>query len=204
MRDSMLIYRSFFEAIKGLKKEEQADVWNAIYELGLNGNEVKLSGLSESFFLLIKPQILANLKRFENGKKPKVKQTISKVEAKPKQKESEIEANNNNNKNNNKNILVLSESKNLFLNNWINYRNEIKKKLSEASINNLRKIIAEKSEECVEYVIQESITNGWQGLFWDNYKEKPIQKKSVDDLYAENVMKQYEENLRRNDTTGRT
>ena len=94
--------------------------------------------------------------------------------------------------------------KELILDNWINYRKEIKKKLSEASINNLRKIIAEKSEECVEYVIQESITNGWQGLFWDNYKLKPLVNKSVDDLYAENVMRQYEENLRRNDTTGRT
>jgi hypothetical protein len=203
MRDSMLIYRSFFEAIKGLKKEEQADVWNAIYELGLNGNEVKLSGLSESFFLLIKPQILANLKRFENGKKPKLKQTESKVEAKPKQKISKVEANNNNNNNNN-NIYIPETAKNRSLENWITYRKEIKKKLSEASINNLRKIIADKPDECVEWVVNESITNGWQGLFWDNYKEKPIQKKSVDDLYAENVMKQYEENLRRNDTTGRT
>jgi hypothetical protein len=103
-----------------------------------------------------------------------------------------------------KNIIGLSEAKEKNLNNWINYRKEIKKKLSEASINNLRKIIADKSDECVEYVIQESITNGWQGLFWDNYKLKPLVNKSVDDLYAENVMKQYEENLRRNDTTGRT
>lgn len=199
----MLIYRSFFEAIKGLKKEEQADVWNAIYELGLNGNEVKLSGLSESFFLLIKPQILANLKRFENGKKPKLKQNESKVEAKPKQKISKVEANNNNNNNKN-NIYIPETAKDRSLENWITYRKEIKKKLSEASINNLKKIIADKSEECVEWVVNESITNGWQGLFWDNYKEKPILKKSVDDLYAENVMRQYEENLRRNDTTGRT
>jgi hypothetical protein len=202
MRDSMLIYRSFFEAIKGLKKEEQADVWNAIYELGLNGNEVKLSGLSESFFLLIKPQILANLKRFENGKKPKLKQTESKVEAKQKQKISKSEANNNNNNNKN-NIYIPETAKDRSLENWITYRKEIKKKLSEASINNLRKIIDDKSEECVEYVIQESITNGWQGLFWDNYKLKPLVNKSVDDLYAENVMKQYEENLRRNDTSRR-
>jgi hypothetical protein len=33
---------------------------------------------------------------------------------------------------------------------------------------------------------------------------EPIKKKSVDDLYAENVMRQYEENQRRNDTTKRT
>jgi hypothetical protein len=104
MRDTMIIYRSFFEAIKELPKDNQAEVWNAVYELGLNGNVVELNGLSKTIFLLIKPQIEANLKRFNNGKKPKVKQSESKTEAKPKQELSEVEANNNNNKNNNKNL----------------------------------------------------------------------------------------------------
>ena len=99
----MIIYRSFFEAIKELPKDNQAEVWNAVYELGLNGNVIELTGLSKTIFLLIKPQIEANLKRFENGKKPKLKQTESKTEAKPKQDLSEVEANNNNNNNKNNN-----------------------------------------------------------------------------------------------------
>jgi len=103
MRDTMIIYRSFYEAIKELPKENQADIWNAVYELGLNANEVELQGISKTIFTLIKPQIDANLKRFENGKKPKTKQTKSKEEAKPKQELSEVEANNNNNNNNKKN-----------------------------------------------------------------------------------------------------
>jgi len=103
-----------------------------------------------------------------------------------------------------KNIIELPEAKDKLLNNWINYRKEIKKKLSEASINNLKKVLETKSEECIEFVVNESISNGWQGLFWDNYKEKPKTYKSVDDLYAENVMRQMEENQRRNDTSRRT
>lgn len=106
MRDTMIIYRSFFEAIRELPKENQAEIWNAVYELGLNGIEVELQGLSKTIFMLVKPQIEANLKRFENGKKPKLKQNISKTESKVNQEQIKVEANNNNNNNinNNKNI----------------------------------------------------------------------------------------------------
>jgi len=40
-RDSMIIYRSFYEAIKELPKENQAEVWSAVYELGLNGKTIQ-------------------------------------------------------------------------------------------------------------------------------------------------------------------
>ena len=102
----MIIYRSFYEAIKELPKENQADIWSAVYELGLNGVEVDLQGISKTIFTLIKPQIEANLKRYENGSKPKVKREKSETEAKQKRNESEVEANKNNNKNNNKNIVI--------------------------------------------------------------------------------------------------
>ena len=75
MRESMVIYRSFFEAIKELKKEQQAEVWNAVFEFGLNQNEVELSGISKTIFTLIKPQ-----------NKAKGKQNRSKTEARNKQK----------------------------------------------------------------------------------------------------------------------
>jgi len=99
MRDSTIIYRSFFEAIKELPKDAQADCWNAIMEYSLNFNEIDLTGISKTIFILIKPQLDANLKRFENGNKPKK----SKSEANGKQDVSKSEANNNNNVNNNNN-----------------------------------------------------------------------------------------------------
>ena len=86
MRESMLIYRSFVEAIKELPKENQAEVWNAVFEFGLNENEVELNGISKTIFTLIKPQIEANLKKYKNGIKRKTKQKESKTEAKQKQK----------------------------------------------------------------------------------------------------------------------
>jgi hypothetical protein len=108
-RETMIVYRSFFESLKGCQKEVQADVWNAIFEMGFNQKEVELEGLSKTLWLLIKPQIEANLKRFLNGSKPKQKQNVSEIEAKPKQERSETEANNNNNNNNNNTIPTLDE-----------------------------------------------------------------------------------------------
>jgi hypothetical protein len=100
-RDSMIIYRSFYEAIKELPKENQAEVWSAVYELGLNGKRINLDGLNKTIFTLIAPQLEANYKKYLNGIKPKQKQTESKTEAKPKQKISKSEANVNVNVNDN-------------------------------------------------------------------------------------------------------
>jgi len=108
-RETMIVYRSFFESLKGCEKTVQADVWNAIFEMGFNQKEVELDGLSKTLWLLIKPQIEANLKRFINGSKPKLKQSKSETEAKPKRETSESEANNNNNNNNNNLIPTLDE-----------------------------------------------------------------------------------------------
>jgi len=102
MRDSTIIYRSFYEAIKELPKTNQAEVWNAIFEFSLNFNEIELSGLSKTIFTLIKPQLQANISKFLNGNKPK--QTKSKTEANDKLEESKTEGNENVNNNANENV----------------------------------------------------------------------------------------------------
>jgi len=123
-RETMIVYRSFFESLKGCEKTVQADVWNAIFEMGFNQKEIELDGLSKTLWLLIKPQIEANLKRFLNGSKPKQKQNVSEKEAKPKQEISETEANNNNNNNNNTNTRTTSKNKQPLLEEVISFFNE--------------------------------------------------------------------------------
>ena len=102
-RDSTIFYRSFYEAIKELPEVNQLEVYTAFFEHSLNFNKVELKGLSKTIYTLIEPQVEANLKRFENGNRPKRKQEKSETEAKEKQNESKTEANNNNNNNNNVN-----------------------------------------------------------------------------------------------------
>lgn len=103
MRDSSIFYRSFYEAIKSLPESNQLEVYNAIFEYSFNFVEVELTGLSNTIFTLIKPQLEANNKRYENGNKPKRNQNGSKTEAKDEQKTSKVEANKNKNVNKNKN-----------------------------------------------------------------------------------------------------
>ena len=88
-RDSIIFYRSFFESIKLLPSETQAEVYNAIFEYSLNFKEVELSETPKVIFTLIKPQLDANIRKYENGKK---KGTRSKPEAKQEQTRSKPEA----------------------------------------------------------------------------------------------------------------
>ena len=68
-RDSFIFYRSYYEAMTGLKDKDKLQLYNAIAELSLNGNEVKLTGVCKNIFTAIKPQIVANSERYENGKR---------------------------------------------------------------------------------------------------------------------------------------
>lgn len=69
MKDSFVFYRSFYEAIEDLSDKEQLKVYKAISKLALNDEETELSGIANTIFKLIKPQLKANNDRYENGKK---------------------------------------------------------------------------------------------------------------------------------------
>nr|DAJ80865.1 MAG TPA: DNA polymerase [Bacteriophage sp.] len=100
-RDSFIFYRSFYEAISELPKENQADSYNAIMRYALDQEEIELTGISKAIFSLVKPQLDANYKKYENGKQKK-----SKTEAKQKQTKSKKVANVNENVNVNDNVNV--------------------------------------------------------------------------------------------------
>lgn len=68
MRESFIFYRSFFEAIADLPDETKGRIFCAISDYALNEKEPSLSGVEKSIFTLIKPQLDANNKRYENGK----------------------------------------------------------------------------------------------------------------------------------------
>ena len=91
LRDSVVFYRSFYDAIKNIPEVDQLKVYTAIMEYAMNDVQPEIDGIALAIFLLVKPQIDANNKRYENGKKPKVKQNISKSEANVNVKENEKE-----------------------------------------------------------------------------------------------------------------
>lgn len=194
-RDSMVFYRSFYEALKELPLEQKGVIYDAIFEYSLNFNEVGLSGLNYAIFTLIKPQLEANNKKYHNGKKAKRKQNGSKNT--PNVNEN---VNGNANENVNKNVNEYYVSKGfdlLFIeqefaepfSKWLEYKIEIKDSYNvqrslETAYNNLKKI-SNKNPELAEYIVERSISNQWRGLF------------EVDD---ENVLKRFENNQQQQKT----
>ena len=107
LRDSFVFYRSFFVAISQLPKKYQLDTYQALAKYALDSEETSLNGISSAVLELCKPQIDANNRRFENGKKGGRKnQTETKTEPKPNQTETKTEPNVNVNVNDNVNVNV--------------------------------------------------------------------------------------------------
>lgn len=76
MRDSVVFYRSFYEAMKELPETDQAAIYNALFAYALDGEEPQLSGVQSAVFKLMRPSIDSNNQRYENGCKggrPKTK-----------------------------------------------------------------------------------------------------------------------------------
>ncbi len=69
---------------------------------------------------------------------------------------------------------------------WIEYRKEIKKSISnDKTLNVLIDKFNSEPLNKVKFVVNESISNGWQGLFWDKYNEEMVQvakRKEAPDL----------------------
>ena len=114
-RDSFIFYKSFYEAIAEADAKIQNEVFNAICKKALYEEDTELTGVSKMLYTLIKPQLEANTKRYEDGKKggrPKKETTgFSKKETtgfenkKPNKNVNEnVNVNDNENVNNNNNI----------------------------------------------------------------------------------------------------
>lgn len=71
-----------------------------------------------------------------------------------------------------KNITPLPPKDKIF-NSWLEYRKEIKKPIkSEKTLESLAKKFDSVDLKTCEFVVNESIQNQWQGLFWDKAKDQ--------------------------------
>lgn len=70
MRESMVFYKSFLASIRLLPKKHQLQFYNALFDYGFDGVVPdNLPGGAAALFNALKPQIDANNRKFENGKK---------------------------------------------------------------------------------------------------------------------------------------
>ena len=69
-RESFIFYKSFYDAVKDLQKDIKLEVLTAIIEYALCGKEPEnLKPVAKGMFVLVKPNLDVNLKRYVNGKK---------------------------------------------------------------------------------------------------------------------------------------
>jgi hypothetical protein len=181
-RDSMVLYRSFYDAIKLLPDDTQLEIFRAIFEFGLDGIEPELSNSAKPFWLLIKPNLQANRTKWESGSKAKRKQSISKTEARPKQRASKSEANVDVDVDENvdENVDVNVNAKGKYdlsgygqmaylVQRWLDYKKSIKDsyKSQESLDMFVKKLINYSSgnAQLAEEIIETSMANQWKGIF---------------------------------------
>ncbi len=196
-RDSFIFYRSFYESIKELPEENQLEVYKAISNYALNQEEFELTGISKAIFSLIKPQLDANYKKYENGKQKK-----SKTEAKQKQSRSKTGTNVNENVNVNDNDNVVttvtnSESDSCvdgfqkiaeFYNNNIGLLTPYGLEVLESYANEMEfeviiyamKLAVEADKRNINYI--KAILNNWQNSGIKTLLEAKKENKSFKDL----------------------
>lgn len=180
MYDSFVFYRSFAEALRELPAEEYKEIMVAISDYAMDGIEPENFGpVCKAFFILCKPQIDANNARRESGRKGGMKQT----EASDKQTEAnskQTEANENVNVNDIKekpskegkkksDLLGLDDPVLLAaVKDYENHRKKIKAPLTERALDlALKKLeeLAPGDTPTKVAIINQSIMNGWKGLF---------------------------------------
>ena len=106
MRDSFIFYRGFFESFSDLSKKDKLILFDALCNYALNDIEPELVGVPSAIFKLLKPQVDANNRRYENGLKggrPKKNQSETKTKPKENQTETKPKRNVNDNDNDNDN-----------------------------------------------------------------------------------------------------
>lgn len=122
-RDSFVFYKSFQQAIDEAPESEQLAIYRAISYYALYRKEPGLTGLAKIVWLLIKPQLDANWKRYENGCKGgapvsntnnRYSKSTTKVQPKNNRSTTKVQPNVNDNDNvndNNKEILSVDNMK---------------------------------------------------------------------------------------------
>ena len=97
MRDSMIFYKSFADALKALPDKDRLELYDAIFAFGIYDEEPKLSGVNSAVFTLVRPQIEANNRKYENGLKGGRPKNQTETKQKPNNNQSKTKTKPNDN-----------------------------------------------------------------------------------------------------------
>ena len=192
-KKSFVLYADLLKSVDHLTEEELGKLFRHILEYVNDLNPVLEDRLLLTAWKPIERSLKEDLKKWEEIRQKRAKAGAKGGKAK--------QANAKSAKQNIANQAVsvtdsvsVNVDKQVIFNRWIDYRKEIKKPIkAESTLNNLVKKFNNKPIEEVEYVVNASIENGWQGLFWDRYTPKQTKSKSDDKMmdYIKQQINQY-------------
>lgn len=200
MRDSIVFYRSYYEIIKELPDEQKLKVYEAIFEYGLNENEIELDGLIKAIFNLAKPNIDSANARYtasiENGKKggrpkkenlEKPKNNLKTTQKQPKNNLNDnVNVNVNDNYNVNDNVVVKEKEKEKTTttanNVWDFYLNNINSTPVENEIETIQDYEKELPSDLIIYAMKKAVENKARNLAYIKGILNKWQKKGITTL----------------------
>ena len=195
MRESCIFYKSFYDSIKKLDPQDQVQIYNAIFEYQFNGKEIELDGICESIFTLIIPQLKANNKRYENGKKGGRPKNQNETKEKPKQNQKKTKLKPNVNENDNVNVnandkyIYYGDKKlNDIFKEFLQVRKKLKAVNSDRAINMLINKLSNYDDDTKYLMIEQSILHSWK----DVYELKETKNNSVPSWFDKKIDQQEE------------
>lgn len=208
-RESFVFYRSFYNCLKNLTVENRDALSMAIFDYALNWEEPELDWILQSMFDLIRPQLDANNRRYENWCKggqywakgwrpPKTWDNSQKPQNNPKETPSEPQDNPkltpNDNVNDNVNVNV-NENDNVSstLDADASRRNVAKKNVYDEEVEALRlRLGAELNVEVIDKVVEFDKVKKWKKIrkyaeaqikaFITTLNTRPTDKEKIDML----------------------
>lgn len=207
-RESFVFYRSFYEASKFLSNEDKWKLFDMVCQYGLYWNEIETDWPAMWMFLLIKPQLDANNRRYENwckwwapegnsnavknwqniSKQPKNNQNTTKKQPNDNQKQPNVNDNDNVNVNVNENDNVSST-----LDANASRKNVAKKNMYDEEVEALRlRLGAELNVEVIDKVVEFDKVKKWKKIrkyaeaqikaFITTLNTRPTDKEKIDML----------------------
>jgi DnaD/phage-associated family protein len=197
-KNGFVFYRSFYEAIsKVSSKETKEEIFEAICELGLNDNVVELDdSIGQIIMDLIKPQLQANNKKYEDGKKggrpPKKttgyeeEKTTGYENKKPKEKEKEKEKVKEKVKVKEKDIFISTTTTNKN-NIFVIVEKEFGRTLSSTEIEKIIELEDEYGTDKLKLAIKECCLNNVKKIAYLNGILKNWKDKTLDEIKNEKL-----------------
>ena len=196
MNDGFVFYASFYDALSELPDAQRVQAYDVICRYAIYGEEPECSGIIKAVFRLVKPQIDANNKRREAGRRggqaerkqteASMKQTEAKpkqIEANQKQIEPKVKEKEKGKGKEKENIIQRSgiapdSEMGKEIQNFIDHRKQMRKPMTDHAIElfiGRVQTLADNDADRVK-LIQTAIERGWQTVYPEKEEKKPVNR----------------------------